>query len=105
MPHLPSRSDLEGEERFAAIVFNEVLYYLDRPGTVVENLAHRLAPGGIVIVSMWAPSAYQQLEKVAAAWQDLDRLAWPELDRLQLKNLGASLTWKVRVYKPKYLTI
>ena len=56
----------EGGERFAAIVFNEVLYYLDRPGTVVENLAHRLAPGGVVIVSIYAPPAHQQPEKAAS---------------------------------------
>ena len=91
----------EGGERFAAIVFNEVLYYLDRPGTVAENLAHRLAPGGVVIVSICAPRAHLKRASGAAVWHDLDRLAWPELDRLRLTNSGARLTWEIRVYEPK----
>lgn len=38
------------------VVFNEVLYYLPRPLNTVERYARLLAPGGVVIVSLYQHS-------------------------------------------------
>ena len=37
-----------------AVVMNEVIYYLPDPIAAVEHHARRLAPGGVVIVSIYA---------------------------------------------------
>jgi trans-aconitate 2-methyltransferase len=39
-----------------AVVFNEVLYYLPRPLKTVERYARLLAPGGVLIVSLYEQS-------------------------------------------------
>jgi 2-polyprenyl-3-methyl-5-hydroxy-6-metoxy-1,4-benzoquinol methylase len=38
-------------ERFDAIVFNEVLYYFERPLDIVERYANVVSPEGVVIIS------------------------------------------------------
>lgn len=43
----------EAGERFDVIVLNEMLYYLDYPEKLVERCADFLAPGGVILLSMW----------------------------------------------------
>lgn len=75
-----------------AVVMNEVLYYLLDPIGVVEHHACRLAPGGVVIVSIYARtwSSRRLLSTLRARFELLE------------SNLIRSghLAWTVAVYRP-----
>lgn len=75
-----------------AIVFNEVLYYLPRPVETVGRLAHHLAPGGVLVISMCRTWATERI---------LRRLArlFPVLEARQVVG-PSSLTWTVAVLRP-----
>jgi 2-polyprenyl-3-methyl-5-hydroxy-6-metoxy-1,4-benzoquinol methylase len=46
--------DFQTDQRFDVIVFNEVLYYLRSPERVVEQYKRFLAPGGVIVISMFS---------------------------------------------------
>jgi 2-polyprenyl-3-methyl-5-hydroxy-6-metoxy-1,4-benzoquinol methylase len=75
-----------------AVVMNEVLYYLPDPMAAVEHHASRLAPGGVLIVSIYARtwSSRRLLRAIAA------RL---ELLESSLIRSG-HLSWTVAVFGP-----
>jgi 2-polyprenyl-3-methyl-5-hydroxy-6-metoxy-1,4-benzoquinol methylase len=75
-----------------AVVMNEVIYYLSDPIGVVGHHARRLAPGGVVIISIYARtwSSRRLLRALAARFELLE------------SNLIRSghLAWTVAVYRP-----
>jgi 2-polyprenyl-3-methyl-5-hydroxy-6-metoxy-1,4-benzoquinol methylase len=74
------------------VVMNEVIYYLPDPIAAVEHHAHRLAPGGVVIVSIYARtwSSRRLLRDIAA-----------RLELLESKLITSGhLAWTVAVYRP-----
>ena len=75
-----------------AVVMNEVIYYLPDPIGAVEHHARRLAPGGVVIISIYARtwSSRRLLRALAARLELLE------------SNLIRSghLAWTVAVYRP-----
>jgi trans-aconitate methyltransferase len=75
-----------------AVVMNEVIYYLPDPVAAVEHHAHHLAPGGVVIVSIYARtwSSRRLLRDIAARLELLE------------SNLITSghLAWTVAAYRP-----
>jgi 2-polyprenyl-3-methyl-5-hydroxy-6-metoxy-1,4-benzoquinol methylase len=75
-----------------AVVMNEVLYYLPDPIGAVAHHASRLAPGGVVIISIYARtwSSRRLLSALAARFELLE------------SNLIRSghLAWTVAVYRP-----
>jgi 2-polyprenyl-3-methyl-5-hydroxy-6-metoxy-1,4-benzoquinol methylase len=75
-----------------AVVMNEVLYYLPDPIGAAEHHACRLAPGGVVIVSIYARtwSSRRLLSALAARFELLE------------SNVIRSghLAWTVAVYRP-----
>jgi len=75
-----------------AVVMNEVIYYLPDPIAAVAHHARYLAPGGVVIISIYARtwSSRRLLRAIAA------RL---ELVESSLIRSG-HLTWAVAVYRP-----
>ena len=71
---------------------NEVIYYLPDPIGAVEHHARQLAPGGVVIISIYARtwSSRRLLRAIAARLELLE------------SNLIRSghLAWTVAVYRP-----
>ena len=85
-------SNFVADERPNAVVMNEVIYYLHDPVGAVEHHASWLAPGGVLIVSIYAKtwSSRRLLRAIAA------RL---ELVESRLVSSG-HLAWTVAVYQP-----
>ena|GEM_PF-1680865 len=75
-----------------AVVMNEVLYYLPDPMAAVEHYAARLAPGGVLIVSIYARtwSSRRLLRAMAAQL---------ELVESSLVRSG-HLSWILAVFRP-----
>lgn len=65
--------------RFDVVVLNEVLYYAPDPGALLRRVEGALAPGGVLVVSMWRHPGDRSL------WREVDR-ALPTLDRVHLRN-------------------
>ncbi|HEY6688264.1 MAG TPA: methyltransferase domain-containing protein, partial [Propionibacteriaceae bacterium] len=75
-----------------AVVMNEVIYYLPDPMAAVQHHANRLAPGGVLIVSIYARTwSSRRLLRAMAA-----RL---ELVESRLVRSG-HLAWTVAVFRP-----
>lgn len=63
------------EERFGAIVFSESLYYSTDPRRTIARYADALAPGGVVVVSMWRrPSRWRVWRALGEELQELSRV-------------------------------
>jgi len=88
-------------ERFAAIVFNEVLFFTDQPGAMLARYRGWLAPDGIAIVSMYQPPRPDSGARRAteAVWAALDDPGWRPLDEVQLTNATKQLTWRMRLVR------
>ncbi|CAB3709341.1 class I SAM-dependent methyltransferase [Paraburkholderia rhynchosiae] len=81
-------------EVFDVIVFNEILYYLKTPEDHVRRFAQSLAPGGILIVSMWHHA------DGVNTWKRL-RAGFEELDRVRLVHVPSGIKWNVAVLRPR----
>ena len=88
-------------ERFGAIVFNEVLFFTDRPDAMLARYRGWLEPDGIVIVSMYqSPRADSGARRsVEAVWRALDGPGWQPLDETSLTNATKQLTWRLRLVR------
>jgi 2-polyprenyl-6-hydroxyphenyl methylase/3-demethylubiquinone-9 3-methyltransferase len=86
-------------DRFAAIVFNEVLFFTDRPADMLARYRDWLAPDGVVIVSLYqSPRAESGARRtVDEVWRALDGPAWVGLDETSLTNAVKQLTWRIRL--------
>jgi 2-polyprenyl-3-methyl-5-hydroxy-6-metoxy-1,4-benzoquinol methylase len=85
-------STFVADERPDAVVMNEVIYYLPDPLGTVQHHASRLAPGGVLIVSIYARTwSSRRLIRAIAA-----RL---ELVESNLVRSG-HLAWTVAVFRP-----
>jgi 2-polyprenyl-3-methyl-5-hydroxy-6-metoxy-1,4-benzoquinol methylase len=75
-----------------AVVMNEVLYYLPDPIGAVEHHARQLAPGGVVIISIYARtwSSRRLLRAIGA------RLELVEFNVIR----SGHLAWAVAAYRP-----
>jgi 2-polyprenyl-3-methyl-5-hydroxy-6-metoxy-1,4-benzoquinol methylase len=78
------------KDYFDVIIFNEILYYLADPVSVIFRLARTLNPGGIVIVSIY------QKENNRWVWRSLDRVVRDEDAVTAVNKRGSS--WKVKVF-------
>lgn len=75
-----------------AVVMNEVIYYLPDPIGAVQHHASRLAPGGVLIVSIYARTwSSRRLIRALAA-----RLQLVESDLVR----SGHLAWTVAVFRP-----
>jgi SAM-dependent methyltransferase len=73
-----------------AVVLNECLYYLREPVAQAERYLGMLAPGGILIVSMFRTPRTRALSRALAA-------ARPPEERLELRS--ARGRWQIAVYR------
>lgn len=85
-------STFEAEEPPDVVVLNEVIYYLADPVATVQHHARQLAPGGVVIVSIYA-----------RAWSSR-RLLRQLSSRLHLVETrlvqSGHLAWTIAVFRP-----
>ena len=65
--------------RFDIIVANEVLYYAPEPRAFLDQLRASLAPGGLLLLSVWRHAGDRKLWKVVEE-------AIPILDRVEVRN-------------------
>jgi SAM-dependent methyltransferase len=88
-------------ERFTAIIFNEVLFFTDQPGTMLERYRAWLAPDGVLIVSMYQTPRPESgaRRSVEAVWAALDGPGWTALDEVSLTNVTKQLTWRLRLVR------
>jgi 2-polyprenyl-3-methyl-5-hydroxy-6-metoxy-1,4-benzoquinol methylase len=77
---------------FDVIVFNEMLYYLDKPEEHVRRFARALAPDGLLIVSIF----YH--DDGIRAWNRL-KTAFDEIDRVRITHGPTRFRWDVAVLK------
>ena len=76
-------------ELFDAIVFNECLYYFDRPVATAVRYQRHLQPGGLLLVSMF------ESRRSRAIARDL-RAAWSLLEEVRVRH--AKGTWIIGLY-------
>jgi 2-polyprenyl-3-methyl-5-hydroxy-6-metoxy-1,4-benzoquinol methylase len=75
-----------------AVIFNEMLYYLPDPVRTVRRLATQLAPGGVIIVSMYRAWATNRIRRQLAAH-------FPVVDSRQVVG-SSGMSWGLTVYRP-----
>lgn len=80
------------EQTFDVIVFNEMLYYLQDPGSVLQRQRSFLSPNGVFVVSMF------DMIKARKIWQVLNQ-QHQLLESSRAVNQGGH-SWTIRVYKP-----
>ena len=89
---LADASTFTPSQQFDVIVFNEMLYYLDKPEEHVRRFARALAPDGLLIVSIF----YH--DDGIRAWNRL-KTAFDELDRVRITHAQTRFKWDVAVLK------
>ena len=63
------------EERFDIIVLNEVLYYIEQPEQALERYTDLLAPGGVLIISMYrVPESISVWRRVVSQVDVIDKV-------------------------------
>jgi 2-polyprenyl-3-methyl-5-hydroxy-6-metoxy-1,4-benzoquinol methylase len=81
------------DRKFDIIIFNEVLYYFEQPGNIVERFAGFLEEDGRFVISLWdGPES---------------RLAWRQargsltvIDAVQTRHISG-ISWQVRLCRPR----
>ena len=81
------------DRRYDIIVFNEVLYYLSDAPAVMRRYEDFMAPGGVLIVCMFADA--RTLEN----WRTLER-AYRFDDETTACNVQSGQRWSCRVVRP-----
>jgi 2-polyprenyl-3-methyl-5-hydroxy-6-metoxy-1,4-benzoquinol methylase len=82
-------------DRFDIIVFNEMLYYIEHPELVLERYESFMAPGGVLIISMWRSTESLRTWRRCAARLEV-------LDEVRLRSANAT-EWHVWLCRPKQL--
>lgn len=80
-------------ERFDVVVLNEVLYYVADPGALVRRCSGFLAPGGMIVLSMFRSS------EALATWRQCSGLLHV-VDGIRLRR-DRGPEWHVRFCRPR----
>lgn len=83
----------EPDEPVDVIIFNEMLYYLPSPVSTVRRLARELAPGGVLVVSMYRAWATGRITRQLCT-------LFPLVESRQVRG-SSGTTWTVSVYRPE----
>jgi 2-polyprenyl-3-methyl-5-hydroxy-6-metoxy-1,4-benzoquinol methylase len=79
-------------ERFNIIIFNEMLYYFERPDDIIRRYAGFLEPEGKFVISLWdGPESH-------TAWRRASR-AVTTLDHARIAN-ARGVVWDIRMCRP-----
>ncbi|MBA5776396.1 class I SAM-dependent methyltransferase [Stappia sp. F7233] len=93
----------EKDERFSAIVFNEVLHFSDDPVAVVSRYVPFLAEDGLIAISMYSPKRLDSGANrlIARLWEATDGNGFEVLDDYRLTSDKKKVTWRLRLLKPE----
>jgi 2-polyprenyl-3-methyl-5-hydroxy-6-metoxy-1,4-benzoquinol methylase len=86
--------ELETDERFDVVVFNEVLYYLAAPMEVLDRYERFLTPEGIFVASIHGARPWNR-----RLWKMIAR-RYPTLDQVEVSH-GSGKFWTIKVLSPK----
>lgn len=84
--------DFEHDGSFDAVIFNESLYYLERPLAVLERYASFLRDDGVMIVSMHGLRPWNR-----RLWRMIDAVR-PPLDGVTVEHHDSGKHWTIKVY-------
>lgn len=83
------------DRKFDVIIFNEVLYYFEQPGNILERFAGFLEENGRFVISLWdAPESRQ-------AWRQ-SRGSVQVVDEVQTRH-SSGVSWQIRLCRPRLL--
>ena len=88
--------------RFAAIVFNEVLYYLRQPVSVLQRYTRFMMQDAVIIISMYSHNRLgeeSQAETVRKIWSSIEREPWAVLSSVKLVAEGRNQEWRIQVLR------
>ena len=90
------------DERFDAILFNEVVYFLADPLAELRRYAGYLAPGGVLVVSITRarPEGGSFDGKIDAFWSALEAPPWQTLDEVFVGHKASGNAWRLRALRP-----
>ncbi|MFI4988109.1 MAG: class I SAM-dependent methyltransferase [Alphaproteobacteria bacterium] len=88
--------------RYDAILFNEVIYFLDDPLGQIGRYAGYLAPHGVLVVSITRarPEGGSFDRKIDALWSALDAPSWQSLDEVFVSHGTSGNAWRIRALRP-----
>lgn len=85
------------QESFDAIVFNEVLYYLDDPLDTVDRYSKYLNNDGILIISMYVDKYFTK--RTSAVWEKIGK-HYSEVDMVEVTN-KSGVSWVCKTLVPQ----
>jgi 2-polyprenyl-3-methyl-5-hydroxy-6-metoxy-1,4-benzoquinol methylase len=83
------------DQKFDAIIFNEVLYYFSDPVGIVRRLADSLEPNGIMIASIWTSPLGRR--RALQIWRLIDSIA----EIIDSTTAANREVWTIKVFQPK----
>ncbi len=92
----------ETTDRFDAIIFNEVLDFVDDPTAVVARYRPWLSETGVVIISHYRnPRPKASADRLMAElFATLAAAPWSIIAEVTVANTAKDLSWDIRVVKP-----
>ncbi len=91
-------ADLAGfqpDGQFDAILFNEVLFFTDDPAAELRRYRRALAPGGVMVVSMYEKASGGAARCLAQVAEELSSPGWTLMDSCRLTTLGKGTNWRL----------
>ncbi len=90
------------DERYDAILFNEVVYFLSNPLGEIARYAAHLAPKGVLIVSITRarPEGGSFDRKIDALWSALAAPPYETLDEVFVSHKASGNAWRIRALRP-----
>lgn len=87
--------------RFDAILFNEVIYFIEDALGQIERYAGWLAPDGVLVVSITRarPEGGSFDRKIDALWTALEGAPWHTLDEVFVSHKSSGNAWRVRALR------
>ncbi len=86
-------------ETYSAIIFNEVLYFAADPAGEVRRYLDYLSPGGVIVVSMYAPDRADSgaHKHIDAVWAETDGPGYRVIDDVTIRGGVKTTTFKMRL--------
>ncbi len=91
--HTADILDFVPSMKYDCILFNESIYYFDKPLDLIKKYIPYLTDEGMIIISMW-----DNEERNNKLWDTFDSLLH-KVDGIYLRHDSGS-AWNIRVYKP-----
>ena len=89
-------------EKFNAIIFNEVLNYVDDATNQINRYSKFLEPNGVIAISIYTPNrrdsgAHERVEEI---WSQIRDNGWNIMDEISLTSHIKEITWRMIFTQP-----